>query len=109
MTKLSDILPKKKELTHDRMSPCGNDYYEGYNDSIDDCHTALEQAMKEGKLCWVPSEQEIYDQILSSDLRHVALTYCSQMGMVGRSAKMSRELAQALIQLLKNGERNEGN
>lgn len=100
MTKLSDILPKKKELTHDRMSPCGNDYYEGYNDSIDDCHTALEQAMKEGKLCWVPSEEEVMRALLTVPLLGEAMQTTDLS--IYPDEDSYRYLAQALIQLLKN-------
>lgn len=61
--KIALLLPKKDTIyTYEAML---TPVQEGYNDGIDQCATNLKQAFEEGKICEVPSEQDLDDIIMS--------------------------------------------
>lgn len=61
--KIESLLPKRWETI--KFLSNGDPRCEGFNCALDQCATNLKQAFEEGKICEVPSEQDLDDIIMS--------------------------------------------
>lgn len=65
--KLEDLLPEKINDKETNNECCKHERCKGYNEAIDECHSKLSQAFKDGTICWGLSEVELVD-ILTENL-----------------------------------------
>lgn len=93
-----DILPKKIK-PHTMASENADDYEiacDNYNQAIDDCHAALSQAVKDGVVCGVPSEDEVRKKIYNHE-------FIGGLGTESPILILPSQLSKAILNLLKQG------